>query len=234
MEYLYNFTNDSLSYFIKQYKLHNWWIYNQDINKRYETIENSTYVKELIKKAEKNKISPDKHEIVSWIDNLSIIYTSLNYTYEINSKACWNLRIIGELHIPFSNCRCDIALIKDNKILLIELSYLKNMSRKEKYEQKLNQVMYYKELLSNALPKHIEIATYSFPIEPETDSKGNPELIYSHIAEKEIYKNHDSCYYLGKFIATFFQNTLQNAEEELNKYSDDYLIKIQNKTIQTT
>ena len=97
------------------------------------------------------------------------------------------------------------------------------MNRKDKYQEKLNQVMNYKELLENALPKHIEIATYSFPIEPETDEYGKPIKVVSKISNKMTPINYDYCCYLAKFIINFFQNTNKSAIEELEKLKDDYI-----------
>ena len=232
MKYLYNFSVDEFNEFVEESKIDNWWIYNNTIEERHKAISNKDYYKTLRKMANKNKITFNEAEIVSWIDGLSMMYSSLEYAIDNDKGVTFdNLRIIGELHIPFSKCRADGVLVKDNKILILEFSYLNHQNRKEKYEEKLNQVMYYKELLSNALPKHIEIATYSFPIETETDKNGNFLLEYSEIAKDKMYKNHDSCYYLAQFIVEFFKTTNKTAIDELNALSDDCLIKPKKKKL---
>ena len=229
MKYLYKYTVEEFINFTEEQGLTNWWIYNQTPEKRYEVIQNSIYT-ETLKKFAKNNINYSNEELVSWIDNIQMIYSSLDCASEIINKNKLSLeilkriQIIAEYHIPYSNQRSDILMIKDNKILIIELSYKKeNMNRKDKYQEKLNQVMNYKELLENALPKHIEIATYSFPIETETDVYGNPIKVKSIYINKKTHKNFDSCYYLARFIIKFFQNTNKSALEELELLNDDFI-----------
>lgn len=229
MKYLYNYSIQEFINSTENNGLENWWIFNQNIHERYNSIKNNLYVKLFKAKAIKNNIQFSDEEIVSWIDNIQIIYCTLNYIKEILNKSkqkeiLKNIQIIGEYHIPYSSKRADIIMVKDNKILIIELSYKKeNMNRNDKYQEKLNQVMNYKELLENALPKHIEIATYSFPIEPETDELGKPMKTISKITNESTTKNYDYCCYLAKFIINFFQNTNKSAIEELNKLKDDYI-----------
>lgn len=107
--------------------------------------------------------------------------------------------------------------------------FAKKEKRESRYQEKLNQVICYKELLSNALPKHVEIATYTFPIQPETDENGNSIFKYSPIAKEDKFLNYDNCYYLGQFIKQFFATTNQSAFDELNKIKDDFIIKINKK-----
>ena len=230
MKYLYNFSLRELLKYVKNNKIDTWWIYDKSIEERYDYVFYAGYCQKLLEMATVNNISHDECEVISWLDGMALLYCGLKYATSKKSDELDNLRVIGELHIPFSNCRADVVLVKDNKILIIEFSYKKKtISRKEKYEEKLNQVMYYKELLSNALPKHIEIATYSFPIEVETDENGNPQLVYSEIAGKKIYKNHDSCYYLGQFIKEFFKHTNKSALDELENLGDNLLIDVKEK-----
>lgn len=231
MKCLYEFTIDQFFDFVESNKIDNWLIYDYSIEERHDAICNKEYYNTLKKMANKNKISFNAPEIVSWIDGLAMLYTSIDYAiYDEESDLLDDLKIIGELHIPFSKCRADCVLVKDNKILVIEFSYKSNnQNRKELYETKLNQVIYYKELLSNALPKHIEIATYSFPIEIETDKNGNPMYVMSDIENEKMYKNNDNCYYLGEFIKKFFKHTNKTALDELKNLDDTWLIKAKRK-----
>lgn len=211
MKYLYYFNLNRFKDFVEQdLGIDNWWIYNDTIENRYLAIKNKKYFSILKVFANQKDIKYSKEEIISWIDNISILYFSLSSFYNCKKNPTQfdsflkETYILGELHIPYSNHRADITLMKDNKILIIELSFAKKEKRERRYQEKLNQVICYKELLSNALPKHIEIATYTFPILPETDENGNPILEMSSIDKKERFPNYDNCQYLGLFIKHFF------------------------------
>lgn len=78
-----------------------------------------------------------------------------------------NIRIIQEFHISFTNKRADYSLIYENKIIIIEFSYNKFDNEDYHYNIKLNQLIGYKELISNILPKDIDISTYTFLLHPE-------------------------------------------------------------------
>ena len=232
MKYLYKFSTNEFLNFTEAEGLTNWWIYNKEPLERFNAIKNTTYLETLKNFAKTSNITPSNEELISWIDNIQMIYSSLGCAHEILNnkeeitKVLDKIQIIAEYHIPYSNARADIIMTKDNKILIIELSYKKEyMSRKEKYEEKLNQVMYYKELLENTLPRHLEIATYSFPIEPETDKYGNPEKVNSKFTKKKTFKNFDSCYYLGKYIIDFFKHTNKSALQELEEIKNDCIIE---------
>ena len=233
MKYLYCYTLNEFKEFVElDLKTDNWWIYNDTIENRYSAIINKDYFKILNQFAKQDNINYGKEEIISWLDNISILYSALQGFYDDTKRFKEFLEetlIIGELHIPFSRHRADIVLMKDNKILIIELSFAKKEKRESRYQEKLNQVICYKELLSNALPKHVEIATYTFPIQPETDENGNSIFKYSPIAKEDKFLNYDNCSYLGQFIKQFFATTNQSAFDELNKIKDDFIIKINKK-----
>lgn len=235
MKYLYCCTLNEFKELVEDdLKIDNWWIYNDTIENRYDAIKNKEYFRILNHFANENNITFNKEEIISWIDNMVILFYALQGFYNAKSNQFTsfleNTLIFGELHIPYSSHRADITLIKDNKILIIELSFAKKEKRTSRYQEKLNQVICYKELLTNALPKHIEIATYTFPILPETDEEGNQLLQKSLITNDERFVNYDNCQYLGQFIKQFFSTTNQSAFDELNKIKDDFIIKIEKKT----
>ena len=228
MKHLYNYSKSGFDQLVEENNIHNWWIYNKSIDERHDAICNKEYYSKLKTWADRAHISYNEAEIVSWIDGMCMLYYALND----EENMLKNLRIIGELHIPFSNCRADCVLVMDNKILIIEFTYKNNnQNRKKKYEEKLNQVIYYKELLSNALPKHIEIATYSFPIEVETDEFNNPIYVNSDITKEQVSKNHDNCYYLGQFIKKFFKTTQKTAMDELYSLDDKMLRNMKKKSV---
>lgn len=230
MKCLYNFSVNEFLSFVKENKMNNWWIFNKTMEERKNAICDKEYYKTLATKAKENEMNNSPEEIISWLDGISMLYESLRYSRDNEEDFLKDLRIIGELYIPYSNCRADNVLVMDNKILIIEFTYKATFqNRKEKYEEKLNQVMFYKELLSNALPEHIKIATYSFPIEVETDKCDKPKLVESVKVKKKVYANHDNCYYLGRYINDFFKNTNKSALDELNKLDDNMIINIKHK-----
>lgn len=236
MKYLYCYDLNRFKKFVEQdLKIDNWWIYNDTIENRYLAIKNKEYFNILNDFARQDNITYSKEEIISWLDNISILYNSLQGFYNAKNNPhqfttfLEETLVLGELHIPYSSHRADIVLMKDNKILIIELSFAKKEKRERRYQEKLNQVICYKELLSNTLPKHIEIATYTFPILPETDENENPIFEKSSITKDNKFTNYDNCQYLGLFIKQFFSTTNQSAYDELNKIKDNTFINIEKK-----
>ena len=173
MKCLFNLNVFKFMEFAEELKADSWYIFNDDIESRYNKIKNTYYFNELKRRADSNKIHYDDVEIVSWLDNINIIYNTLSNffdddIYESNNEALNKVHIIGEYHIPYSNNRADIAIVYENKIIIVELSYDK-FKIYERFKRKLDQVICYKELLNNLLNNHIEIATYTLLIEPEVD-----------------------------------------------------------------
>ena len=79
--------------------------------------------------------------------------------------------LMQEYHIPFTNKRADYLLVKNNKIMIIEFSYVKLEKKEYQYQNKVNQVINYKELISNVLSHGIDISTYTFILHPEEYDK---------------------------------------------------------------
>lgn len=87
-----------------------------------------------------------------------------------------NIRTIQEFHISFTNKRADYLLVYENKTIIVEFRYNKFDNEDYHYSIKLNQLIGYKELIINILPKNIDIATYTFLIHPEdVDENSNQE-----------------------------------------------------------
>ena len=86
MKYLYNFSVDEFNEFVEESKIDNWWIYNNTIEERHKAISNKDYYKTLRKMAKKNKITFNEAEIVSWIDGLSMMYSSLEYAIDNDAQ----------------------------------------------------------------------------------------------------------------------------------------------------
>lgn len=177
--------------------------------KKYETIKERDYVYHLkYKFGRVYEINKNEYKIRFYtMDKLTII-NNVNelYKYDENQDKYFDeIKIIQELHIPFTNKRADFVLFKDNKILIIEFSFDRWKNNEYHYNTKLNQVIGYKECLENILPKHIEIATYTFIIKPEDkDYTAFPN-------------NNENIENLKNFIINFFSNTKKDALTELSK-----------------
>lgn len=169
--------------------LKKWKIINDDIKNRYDIIKDYEYTKYLLKMSIENKIYNDQREIISWLDSLSIIYKMNQRIDELNKNIFFeNIDVIQEYCIPFFPKRADYLLIQKNKIIILEFSFEKWMDKDYQYNTKLNQVIGYKELLSNLLPKNIEIGTYTFLIKPtENDSNSNDKQIDNLISYIEYF-----------------------------------------------
>lgn len=198
---------DYLDWFTKL-KKYDWQIQDENIENRKKLIIWTKYFTELKKLAENQNIEFNDIEIISWLDSMTIIkevLIKLSSDKYIHKENILNeLKIIQELHIPFTNKRSDFVLFKDNKILIIEFSFAK-WNKEYRYEYKLNQAIGYKECLENILPRHIEIATYTFIIKPENKESTT------------FPNNHENIENLKNFIINFFSNTKKDALTELSK-----------------
>lgn len=175
MKYLHLST--TIENFINWYnslKINNWQIMTEDIERRKKAISSKDYYQELNYIAKKQEIVFDDTEIISWLDSLLIMKKILSKLNELQNFS--NMKIIQELHIPFTNKRADYVLVKDNKILIIEFSFA-NWNISYRYEYKLNQAIGYKECLQNVLPNHIKIGTYTYIINPEQDELNIENII---------------------------------------------------------
>ena len=227
MKCLFNYNIYQFMKFAEELKADSWYIFNDDIENRYNKIKNSYYFNELKNKADSNNIQYDDLEIVSWLDNISIIYNTIDNLfndeeYEISKEALNKIHIIGEYHIPYSNNRADITIVYENKIIIVELSYDK-FKNYERFKRKLDQVICYKELLNNLLNNHIEVATYTLIIEPEADENNNDIEIYSELLHDYVLPNDEKCFIFSQFIVKYFQNTKKNALNELKNLEDTFI-----------
>ena len=83
------------------------------------------------------------------------------------------------------------------------------------YETKLQQAIGYKELLSNILPKEVDIGTYMFFVEAEEDKWG--EAIY--VENTEELPNSSKIEQLAKYIEKFFKKNENFAIDSLRRVS---------------
>lgn len=180
---------------IINFPIENWIIENKSLYNRLKTHKEEKYFIKMQNYSKKKEIIATEEEMLTWFDNLYFIYKVL----EDLDDECLNIQIIQEYCIPFSFKRTDFLLIKDNKILILEFSN-QNYSDNEYYETKFNQVINYKELISNLVTDNIKIGTYTF-------------LYYPNDKDKNI--NDSKIENLKNFILYFFQNDIKNAFEQL-------------------
>ncbi len=181
-----------------------------------------TYKYQYLKKlSDEQEIKVQTAEIVSWLDTLNIMYYVLDY---VNPEIRNELQILQEMEIPFTHKRADYVLVYRRKILIIEFSFQK-LNGRYKFEDKLNQAVGYKELLSNVMPPHIEIGTYTFLIEPETNKSGNTIKKFNKYSNEQELPNNEKIQEFGGYISLFFQKDFEDAMYYLG-YVDGYVEKM--------
>lgn len=212
------FENNCLFYFesieqfqeiVENYGIDSWMIYAMPLSERTDRISYSDRYQYLDKQNDKTGTTNNKQEIVSWIDTMNFMYLMAD---NIEDKD--GIIIIQELKIPYSNKRPDYILIKNNKILVIEFSF-KKLGDEYQYENKLTQAIGYKELLSNILPNHIQIATYTYLIKPEAQDYFSDIYVDSKYTDKKVDPNYDGRIEMAKYIDNYFTNTKKDALHEL-------------------
>lgn len=203
MKALYNMSYEELQKLIKEeLQIDGWLIFDGGASARSDRVSNRCYYQTLKQKAEAEGISASKQEVLSWLDTLNLLYYSLSY---VNEKILEKMRIIQEYQIPFTRKRADYLLVFENRILIIEFSFDK-LGEEYRFETKLSQAVNYKELLSNLLPEHIKIGTYTFLINPEIDQQGKDILKYNRYTKSKELANNEKIRDLGEFITVFFSN----------------------------
>ena len=208
---LYNFNYKQLIDLVENtLYIKNWFVRQVDIESRTESIAKSDRFLYLQQQATKRNIYFDTREIVTWLDSLTTLYYVFDRMEDKHLRD--SIKIIQEYSIPYQNKRADYLLVYDNKILIIEFSFNK-LGYDLQYETKLQQAIGYKELLSNILPKEIDIGTYTFLIEPEEDENG--KLI--KIKNTDYFANHFKIQALALFIEKFFNKNINSAMNALNQ-----------------
>jgi len=218
MQYLYKLTYEELVDLIeKKLKIKNWYVHDSSVSERLQNIKSKQYFLELSAQAYKNKIKAHPAEKLSWLDTLNI----MSYALEcVDEDVLKGITIIQEYKIPFSNKRADYVLVYQNKILIIEFSF-DRLGDTYKYETKLNQAIGYKELLTNVLPSHIEVGTYTFIIEPEIDEDGNRVEKWNKYTKNNELINNERIQELGIYISLFFKKEQELALLQL-EFLDGY------------
>ena len=215
MKCLYQFDVQQLNNLIeKELLLGHWLIRDDKIKNRTDSILCSDRFTQIKRQADRNGISYNDLEVVTWFDTLKTMYTTFSRIEDEDLKN--NIIIFQEFCIPYSNKRADYILVYDNKMLIVEFSF--NKLRYEfNYETKLQQAIGYKELLSNILPKEIDIGTYTFLLEPEEDGRGKAFFIEG----TQYLSNHYNINDFAQYIEKFFKKNLYLAYNSIVNLDED-------------
>ena len=192
-----------------------WFIRDDKITNRTDAIYLSDRYGKIKQQADINGISYNDIEVATWFDTLVTLYYVFDRVEDEDIRN--NLKILQEYCIPYSRKLADYLLIYDNKILILEFSFNK-LNYEFNYETKLQQAIGYKELLSNILPKEIEIGTYNFLLEPEEDARG--KTIYFEVDGEKHTANHWKMYDLAKYIEKFFKKNMKVAYNAILQLED--------------
>lgn len=201
MKYLYKMNWQKLqSLFKYELCLDGWSVFNTSIYKRMDNIR--TYKRYDIMKlqADNSGLRYNDIEIATWFDTLSILYYAFDGLDDEHLRD--NIIILQEYNIPYSNKRADYLLCYDNKILILEFSFHK-LGYELQYETKLHQAIGYKELISNVLPKEVDVGTYTF------------------LVDSGCISNDDKVYDLSEYIEKFFNKNIDLAIRSLSHLDDE-------------
>ena len=206
MKALYNLTYDEFNKLVEDVlHIDGWFVYDDSAASRKEKVHNKPYFITLKKRAEEEGISASDNEIISWLDTLNSLYNAFK---SVDENILNQMQIIQEYTIPWTKKRADYLLVCHNKILIVEFSFDK-FGDEYKFETKLNQAVNYKELLSNLLPAHIRVGTYTILIKPEADQDGYGIYKYNKYnkySQSNELANSEKLYEFGMFINLFFSN----------------------------
>ena len=195
-----------------------WYIEEDTITQRLNRISHKDWFNELKKEAVQKKIQASEEEILTWVDTMNYMYWTLIKIKENirRDNTFTDLTIIQELKLPYFNKRPDYILANRNKLLIIEFSYDKQNKQEYHFENKLNQAISYKEILTSLLPTHIQIGTYTCIIKPERKDGITIEK-QSKFIDEQTLQTYDDQANLALFINEFFEDNRQyDAVEELS------------------
>lgn len=210
MKCLYEMNSNYLEFLWDKLKLKKWYIRNDTINNRARVAATYDRFNILKARAKECEIYFNDTEVISWLDTLCTLCCVFSRLKDEYLKS--HITIFQEYCIPFSNKRADYLLVYDNKILIIEFSFDK-LGKDYFYETKLTQAINYKELLSNILPKEIDVGTYTFLLEPEEDKDGNTIMV-----GEDCLPNDGKIQALADFIEEFFKKNENLALTSLKRF----------------
>ncbi len=166
---LYFKTPSSFLSFIDSLNIYNEWkIGNGTMNSRGESIRNKGYTIYLRNKFNSKNMfrrSVSISEIVSWLDSFVIMRRFLLKLRSSITEVEFNeIEIYCEYMIKMSKkMRIDYIIKYKDTFLLIELRMVNNFTKiKTTWSKKKIELLVYKELLENYIPKEIKILTFAF------------------------------------------------------------------------
>ncbi len=182
-----------------------WKITTDTLNDRGYHSQDESYVKELRDLFNAKGLfrrSVSIAEIMSFMDSYYIMDKVFDALKKMLTPGDYNrINMCCEYRIKYSkNRRIDYILKYHNKILLIEFrlsATFPNMS--SVWQKKETELLIYKELLNNYIPKECHILIYAFIAMPEYDKK---RPIYKHIKY-----NNQNAQYFADYINEFLINT---------------------------
>ena len=198
---------NSLMYFVSPYELKKfyskmrlydgWRIRKGIMNDRGKLIEHKSYtiyLREIFRDKGFFRKDVSLAEIISWLDNMSIIIRLLDTLQKSLSHEQYNnIEICIEYMIDMSKrMRVDYILIFKNNILLIEMRMLSEFSKiRSTWEKKFRELLIYKELMGYYI-KNKNLLLYSFIFLYEYNE--------NIVVEKQFDHNNKQVEYLAEFI----------------------------------
>lgn len=150
---------ESFSDFVEKYKICEFWRIEEgkmnDRGKVINSLEITQFLRNLFAKKEFFRRQVSIAEIVSWMDNLSMLVRLLRkLKNEISSKEYNDLQIFFEYRISLSkNMRIDLLFKYNNRILLLEQRTVNNFEKlRPTWQKKITECLVYKELISYYMP----------------------------------------------------------------------------------
>ncbi len=189
------------SKFYEELSINGWKITDEYVNDRGQAIRHSSYAETF------RKLFDEKHlfrrklsigELVSFVDNYYLINKLLLILKDTLSKEKYDkIKLFSEYRIIMSkNRRIDFILEYEEKVLLLEFrisNKFPNVS--STWQRKEAELLIYKELVNNYLPKRKDIFIYAFI--------GMPEYSLNVPIKKHIIYNNNNLEHLAKYINMF-------------------------------
>lgn len=158
-ESLLYFNNpNELRVFVKELNIYNGWKINSGLlNDRGKTIQNKAYtnsLRDLFREKKFFRKEVSVAEIISWLDNLTLIQRLFDKLEKKLSKEVFdNIEISVEYMIKMSKrMRIDYLIIYQNNILLLEMRTVSNFNKlRATWDKKFQELLVYKELMGNYL-----------------------------------------------------------------------------------
>ena len=201
---LYFSTPNELREFVKELDIYNGWkITSGLLNERGKLIYDKRYVnilRDLFREKKFFRKEVSIAEIISWLDNLTLISRLLDKLEERLIKDVFNnIEISVEYMIKMSKrMRIDYLIIYQNSILLLEMRTVSGFDKlRSTWDKKFQELLIYRELMSNYL--HNKIFRL-YALIPLFEYNGNTPVL------KHIDYNQKQIDYLVEYIFLYIIN----------------------------